>query len=582
MGRELLPERRWLTVPAVRTVLGVIHNVTSATRLLDVLAVFEGDPRVRTVFTCTGSSALDGGVAEFAAEHGLFLIPWEEALAREFDLAVSTSRGGELEKIRAPVVGAPHGAGYNKKLSRNPESGIRNPESGGGVGSGDGAGAFGLSAEWLLHDGEVVPSAIVLSHEEQYARLGRHCPEAAPYAHVVGDPCADQLEASAPFREEYREALGVGPGRKLLLITSTWGGNSVLGASFDTVRRALAELPYDEYRVVAAVHPNAWYGHGGWQIRNWLEPALRAGLVLPPPAGQTWKAALCAADVFLGDHGSLSLYAAARGLPGLLAAFDPQAVAPDSPMAWLGERLPRLDPMRPLAAQLAGAVALPSAAARITSRPGRALALLRALCYRHLGLPEPESACVARPVPVPAVPLQAGTAGRGPAAPALYVDVRVAGREVRVRRYPAEPQRGGGPYLGPDPHVAAEAAEPDPRLRGLADVLVARPGADPAGVFARNPGCVLVAGPGRLVLRSGRQFTVPGGVDPGVAGSVLLAVLGEGLDPQGPFTVRVGGAASELRLGAVGAVASGGAVGAGGAVAAGEADAGFLDADAAQ
>ncbi|MFI5999100.1 hypothetical protein ACIA98_01560 [Streptomyces sp. NPDC051366] len=120
-----LPDRRWLTVPAGRTVLGVIHNVTSATRLLDVLAVFEGDPRVRVVFTCTGSSELDGGVAEFAAAHGLFLIPWKEALAQKFDLAVSTSRGGDLEEISAPLIGAPHGAGYNKKLSRNPESGIR-------------------------------------------------------------------------------------------------------------------------------------------------------------------------------------------------------------------------------------------------------------------------------------------------------------------------------------------------------------------------------------------------------------------------------------------------------------------------
>lgn len=547
MGTERgLPEHRWLTVPATRTVLGVIHNVTSATRLLDVLTVFEGDPRVRVVFTCTGSSQLDGGVAEFAAAHELFLIPWERALAEKFDLAVSTSRGGDLEEISAPLIGAPHGAGYNKKLSRNPES----------------EAVFGLSAEWLLHDGEVVPSAIVLSHEEQHARLLRDCPEAAPYAHVAGDPCADQLDASAPFRTEYREALGIRPGQKLLLITSTWGPDSVLGAAADSVRRALAELPYDEYRVLAAVHPNAWYGHGGWQIRNWLEPCLRAGLLLPPPAGDTWKAAICAADAFLGDHGSLSLYAAARGLPGLLASFGADTVAPGSPMAWLGERLPRLDPVTPLAAQLDGAVALPSAAARITSRPGRSLALLRALCYRHLALPEPESACVPRPVAVP----EPGPP-RAPLGPALYVDTRVTGREVAVRRYPAELQRGAAAHLGPDVHAVADAAEPDPRLRRLADVLVARVGTDPAAVLARNPGCALVAGPGaRLLLRDGRQFEVPGGVDPAPAGSALLALLGEGLDPEAEFTLRVGGAGSVLRL----------------RRAPGEADPGLLGPDAAQ
>ncbi|MEV8532844.1 hypothetical protein [Streptomyces sp. NPDC051211] len=111
----------------------MIHNVTSATRLLDLLTAFGDDPRVRVVFTCTGSSAFDKGIAEFIAEHDLFFIPWEAALRERFDLAVSTSRGGELEKISAPLVSAPHGAGYNKKLSKNPESGIRGRGRGRGI-----------------------------------------------------------------------------------------------------------------------------------------------------------------------------------------------------------------------------------------------------------------------------------------------------------------------------------------------------------------------------------------------------------------------------------------------------------------
>ncbi|MCX5377827.1 hypothetical protein [Streptomyces sp. NBC_00091] len=390
-----------------------------------------------------------------------------------------------------------------------------------------------------------MPDAIVLSHEEQLARLDRDCPEASPYAHVLGDPCADQLAASAPFRAEYRAALGIRPGQKLLLITSTWGPDSVLGSSFDVVRRALAELPYDEFRVLAAIHPNAWYGHGGWQIRTWLEPCLRAGLLLPPPAGDTWKAALCAADAYIGDHGSLSLYAAARGLPGLLAGFGEDTVAPGSAMAWLGGRLPRLDPFAPLAGQLARAVAVPGAAERVTSRPGRSAALLRALCYRRLGLPEPPSDCVPRPVAVPPGP----GAGRGPAGPPLYVDAAVAGREVRLRRYPAEPQGHGTAHLGPDPHAVADAAEPDPRWRGRADVLLARAGADPAELLARYPGCALVAGPGgRLVLRDGREFAASGTDDPALAGSVLLALLGADADPRGEVALRVGDAVSALRL----------------------------------
>ncbi|MEV6950934.1 hypothetical protein [Streptomyces sp. NPDC051183] len=409
----------------------------------------------------------------------------------------------------------------------------------------------------------------MLSHDEQRSRLARDCPEALPYAHVVGDPCADQLDASAPFRTEYRAALGVRPEQKLLLITSTWSEESLLGSAIECVERALAELPYDEFRVLAAIHPNAWYGHGGFQIRQWLERARRAGLILPPPAGETWKAAICAADAFVGDHGSLSLYAAARGLPGLLAAFGAGTVAPGSPMDWLGGQLPRVDPVRPLSEQLAQAVALPGAAARVTSRPGRSLALLRALCYRHLNLPEPAFPVLPRPVAVP----EPG-AVRSPLGPALYVDTRVRGREVRVRRYPAELQGSGGSAapLGADVHVVADAAEPDPRLRGLADVLVARPDADPTAVFARNPGCALVAtGAGRLVLRSGREFEVPAGCDPAPAASALLALLGEGLDPEGGCTLRIGGATSALRFTPPGARG-----------AAGQADAGLLGPDAAQ
>ncbi|MFD9338782.1 hypothetical protein ACFWBF_30990 [Streptomyces sp. NPDC060028] len=419
----------------------------------------------------------------------------------------------------------------------------------------------------------MVPSAIVLSHDEQRSRLARDCPEALPYAHVVGDPCADQLDASAPFRTDYRAALEIRPEQKLLLITSTWSEHSVLGSAIDFVERALAELPYDEFRVVAAVHPNAWYAHGGFQIRQWLERARRAGLILPQPAGETWKAAICAADAFVGDHGSLSLYAAARGLPGLLAAFDEGTVAPGSPMAWLGGRLPRVDPVRPLAEQLARAVALPGAAARITSRPGRALALLRTLCYRHLNLPEPDFPVLPRPVAVPGP-----ATARSPLSPALYVDTRVRGREVRVRRHPAELQGRAAAHLGADVHVLADAAEPDPRLRGLADVLVARPDADPAEVFDRNPDCALVAlgagagagaDPGRLVLRGGRRFGVPADVEPALAASALLALMGEGLDPEGGFTLRAGGATSILRF-----TVPGGA--------AGQADAGLLGPDAAQ
>ncbi|MFD5701455.1 hypothetical protein [Streptomyces lasiicapitis] len=519
---------RWLTVAPEKTVLGVIHNVTSATRLLDLLTVFEGDRRVQTVFTCTESSPFADGIAEFVADRELPFVSWDEASKLEFDLAVSTSRGGELQSISAPLIGAPHGAGYNKKLtSREPGAGSREP------------GAFGLTAEWLVYDGELIPSAVVLSHEEQLARLRVGCPEAVPVAHVVGDPCMDRLRASLPFRDEYRAALGLRPDQRLLLLSTTWSRASLLGAAGDLVRRALAELPHDTYRVLAAVHPNAWYAHGGWQLRSWLRPHLDAGLLLPPPAGDTWQAALCAADAFIGDHGSVSLYAAGLGLPGLLGAFGEEAVASDSPMARLGAALPRVSASVPLSVQLeraerhlAADPRLAATAAQITSRPGQALSRLRRLCYRTLDLAEPAAPLVPRPLDVP---LDLPRPRHSPVDAPLFVEAeatvpdRVSGpTHVLIRRYPALLQADTGhPHLT-DAHLAVTEGEPEARWARAADVVTARhraagparPAALLAELLSRHPGCTLAAAPepsGSCLVRTRNGTTYRVSWDSGTA-----------------------------------------------------------------
>ncbi|UWE10149.1 hypothetical protein [Actinacidiphila bryophytorum] len=502
---------RWVSVRAQRTVLGVVHNVTSATRLLDLLAVFAGDPRVETVFTCTGSSAFDAGTAEFLTARGMVQVPWAQAKAGKFDVAIATSRGGDLHGLRTPLIGAPHGAGYGKRLA---------PEGGDGP-----AVSFGLSPEWLVHDGEVVPSAIVLSHEEQRERLAASCPQAVPRSVVAGDPCCDQLQASAPFRADYRRALGVRPGQRLVVVSSTWGGGSVLSDGDPdraVLRRALAELPLDEYRVLAAVHPNAWYGHGAWQMQSWLAPLVEHGLILPVPDSQTWKAALLAADRLLGDHGSLTLYGVSLGVPAVLGAFAEAKVAVPSPMARLGELLPRLSPHTGVQAQLEDAAArqpgdaeLQDVREALTSHPGRSAALLRQLFYGWLELPEPE-----RPAVPSLVPLPAGTVGRAlPAEPPVFAATGLRDGVAHLRRFPAALQRRtAGRHLA-GAHLLADVDHPDTEWVGSADVLtvpVGRPlrtaGADAWGaVFRRYPGLALLAieqdaGGALLVLRDGRRL----------------------------------------------------------------------------
>ncbi|MEU2249049.1 hypothetical protein ABZ564_19825, partial [Streptomyces sp. NPDC019224] len=96
--------------------LGVVHNITSATRLIDLLAAFSGDERIHVIFTCTESSALDGSTAEFLNSRGTLTIPWKTAISQKFDLALATNRGGDLHELPFPLIGTPHGAGYNKRL----------------------------------------------------------------------------------------------------------------------------------------------------------------------------------------------------------------------------------------------------------------------------------------------------------------------------------------------------------------------------------------------------------------------------------------------------------------------------------
>ncbi|MET8606227.1 hypothetical protein ABZV92_22045 [Streptomyces rubiginosohelvolus] len=199
---------------------------------------------------------------------------------------------------------------------------------------------FGLAPDWLLSDGAPLADALVLSHPEQFDRLAAACPEALPTAVLAGDPCFDRMLAARPYRDRFRRALGVGRGQRLVLLNSTWSPRSLLGDGDNDgddllpalLPRLTSELPADEYRVAAVLHPNIWHGHGPGQIRAWLDRARRAGLALINPL-EDWRQALVAADLVIGDHGSVTYYAAALGTPVLLGAAPLESLDPDAPIA---------------------------------------------------------------------------------------------------------------------------------------------------------------------------------------------------------------------------------------------------------
>ncbi|MBR7678866.1 hypothetical protein KDA82_39170, partial [Streptomyces daliensis] len=109
---------QWASRKAPRRVLLVVHNVTSAGRLLDVLPLFHDDFRVQLLVTSTGSSAFQGGIRELFTELGLPVLPWEQALSTPVDLAISASFGGELHALKGKLCVLSHGVGYTKKLAK--------------------------------------------------------------------------------------------------------------------------------------------------------------------------------------------------------------------------------------------------------------------------------------------------------------------------------------------------------------------------------------------------------------------------------------------------------------------------------
>ncbi|MHC3471722.1 hypothetical protein ACYF6T_23910 [Streptomyces sp. 7R007] len=384
---------RWATRRTRRRLLVVVHTVIAGQRLLDTVRLLEGDNRVQTFFT-QAPDVFGNGVAAFLDRLQGLVVPWSQAVQTRFDLALAASHGS-LHELHAPVIVLPHGAGHNKLTPAGPPG---RPVAQRGV--------YGLSRQRLVRDGVLVPEAIVLAHDEELTRLGRECPEALPVAEVVGDPCFDRIAAGLPFRALYRDALGVRAGQRLVLVTSTWGPDSLLGQGWELLERLVGELPRDEFRIAALLHPHVWTAHGVWQVRAWLAGLGRSGLTLVSPYGD-WTGAVVAADYVVGDHGSVTLYGAMTGVPVLMAGRPDADVDPGSPLAELMSFAPRLRPDRPLRPQLRRSEATcrtrryERVAARISSEPGRFCRKMRALLYRKLRLRAPALRPTTEPARLP-------------------------------------------------------------------------------------------------------------------------------------------------------------------------------------
>ncbi|WBB58208.1 hypothetical protein O7599_21455 [Streptomyces sp. WMMC500] len=415
--------------------------------------------------------------------------------------------------------------------------------------------------------------ALVLSHPEQVARLRQSCPEAAGAAVLAGDPCFDRMLAARGHRDRFRRAFGVRDGQRLVVVSATWNPEGLFGdgGAGDVLPallpRLTGELPADEYRVAAVLHPNIWQGHGPGQVRAWLDGARRGGLALVDPLG-AWRQALLAADAVIGDHGAVTYYAAALGVPVALAAAPVDHVDPRAPLAGFLTDSPRLDPFAPLPAQLDALLAAhrpqPGPARYTSSLPGASAGRLRELFYGLMELPEPERPALLEPLPLPAYePVHRS-------APMRVLTRLPAGAhpgEVVLRRWadPAYEPGGDGAV-----HTAVPEDTRDPGRLDLADVILRHgapddrrfgpPAAWCAETLERYAHCALAAyvtGPGDCTVRTRAGDTLvltaaPGAADadPAAYASALHAWLAAGRSAAGlaehGLLVRTG--ASEHRV----------------------------------
>jgi hypothetical protein len=383
---------RWITRAGCRTVLVVVHTVTSGQRLLDVVDYVESDPRIQTVFTIAPDT-FRHGVPRFLHQLDALVLPWEQVVRERFDLALAAAHGG-LPALHAPLMLMAHGAGHGKLTRPGPYGG---PVL-------DQLPVYGLDAERLTRDGRVLASALLLALDGEREVLRRQCPSALGAAVVAGDPCFDRLVASLPERDRYRRALGVAAGQELVVVSSTWGHDGLFGSAPDLLPRLMDQLPPARFRVGALLHPAVWSAHGARQIRAWTRDCHTAGLMLLDPM-EDWRAMLVAADYVVGDHGSVTAYAAAVGRPVLrLASASAPGIASGSAQELVLAGAARLDPARPLLPQLRAARPLDATAiaGALTSRPGQANRLIRQAMYRILRLGAPGRHRQPTPVPAPA------------------------------------------------------------------------------------------------------------------------------------------------------------------------------------
>lgn len=531
---------RWQTFPDTPVVLALARTFTSAVRVLEALAVFRGDTRVRVLFAFDDTSAFNAGTETLLEGVEAGLIPWSDRLAVRPALVVTATENADLAAFDCPIAVLPHGIGFQKYVPDHRTrqvrlSGVPRPE---------------------FHDADNIH--LVLSHPAQREQLRAARIPLAEHAQVVGDPAHDRLVSGFRLRDHYRSRLGVRPDQRLVVTTSTWGPGGLLGSRPRLPGALLGALPHDDYRVAAVVHPNVWFAHSPWQVRHMLADALDAGLLLmPPEAG--WGAALVSADCVIGDHGSVTLYGAALDHPMLLGALGEESV-PGTAVSelvrtapWLAKEGLRAQVERAIDTHVPGQHR--EAADLAFAHKGRGGQRLTELLYRLLGVEPPEGSYVRtqRALPLPEPDPSSGT----PRSFEVHGSVEGA-NELVIERFPAAAGEISAPPTEAFRHLAAYESEERHDLMSSASVVCRDPSVHkahsdwPLRALERHENAFASAEPvpegTSVMLRDGRRFLVRTRtvMDPVLAAAALHTLVLARLPIPENYKVRVGSARWEF------------------------------------
>lgn len=525
---------RWTTFGERATVLVIARTFTSTVKALEALAAFRGDPRILVIVTVDDTSAFNAGTETLLRAADMCVLPWEDATALPVDLVLTASENVDLSPFTAPIAVLPHGIGFQKHVPDSESGTVRL------------AGVVRQEfTEWPnVH--------MVVSHPAQREQLRSDHATLADQAAVVGDPAHDRLRAARRLRQHYRQRLDLTPQQRLVVLTSTWGEESLIGTRPTLPAALLRELPRDQYRVAAVLHPNVWYSDSPWTVRAVLADALDAGLALIPP-DEGWGAALVAADCVIGDHGSVTVYGAALDRPVLLGAFGEESVD-GTAVDRLAQYAPRLGSDDGIRERVEAVLS--------QHRPGQYTSVadlafthvdgagrrLTEFLYRLLGLSPPSRNGATRVLP-PAAPEYT---------PPASFEVRTrctAPGVVHVERFPAAVSDPGSVAPEEVRHLAAEETEPVEALVRSASVITGpcHQDSDSArrwtvDALDRYPGCLITAAQSssghHLAVRGREHLRVrtDGAPDAGLPAALVYALLLHGQQrPSGAHTLRAGG-----------------------------------------